>query len=154
MCLCLRQAPWKLCVLLSSTHRHNVWQSSRLCLVCKYLHPFLAISSLVFAQREGNRCSVKSFSGRPGRGSCVGRLPGGWGPWCSEAAVLPSAAGHGLSTVLLVICGALCISSYCLQSRRCSRLGALVFGKWLYSRGKKRAVGKPVCLISHLSVLS
>jgi len=104
--------------------------------------------------REGNRCSVKSFSGRPGRGSCVGRLPGGGGPWCSEAAVLPSAAGHGLSTVLLVICGALCISSYCLQSRRCSRLGALVFGKWLYSRGKKRAVGKPVCLISHLSVLS
>lgn len=75
-------------------------------------------------------------------------------PWCSKAAVLPSAAGHGLNNVLLVICGALCISSYRLQSRRHSQLGALALGRWLYSRGKKRAVGKSACLISHLLMLS
>lgn len=59
VCLGVRhppQVPWYLRWLLSSTHKHNVWQSSRLRLVSKYLHPFLAISSLVFVQGEGNRC--------------------------------------------------------------------------------------------------
>jgi len=44
VCLCSRhtpQAPGQLRLLPSSTHKHKVWQSSHLHLVCKYLHPSL-----------------------------------------------------------------------------------------------------------------